>query len=80
MANPVRRGSPLTRQESRVCELLTQGKCNKEIARTMEISPRTVEDYRSAVLRKMEVMNCAALVHKVLSARIAELEAPNGTN
>lgn len=79
MANPILHDR-LTRQEQRVCDLLTSGKCNKEIARLMEISPRTVEDHRSAVLKKMQVPNCTALVHKILSARIAELEATYGAS
>ena len=79
MANPIV-NDRLTRQEQRVCDLLASGKCNKEIARVMEISPRTVEDYRSAVLKKMQVPNGVALVHKILSARIAELEAAYGAN
>lgn len=70
----------LTRQEQRVCDMLTSGKCNKEIAREMQISPRTVEDHRSAVLKKMAVPNATVLVHKILSARIAELEAAYGAN
>jgi DNA-binding NarL/FixJ family response regulator len=70
----------LTRQERRVCDLITEGKCNKEIARVLQISPRTVEDHRAAVIKKMKVPNAVALVHKVLSARIAELEAAHGAN
>lgn len=71
----------LTKQEQRVCDLLASGKStNKEIARILEISHRTVEDHRQAVLKKMQVPNSVALVHKVLSARIAELEATYGAN
>lgn len=72
--------SALTRRESQVCELICQGKSNKEIARVLEISPRTVEDHRLGVTKKMRVPNSVALVHKVLSARIAELEAANGAS
>jgi DNA-binding CsgD family transcriptional regulator len=68
----------LTRRERQVCDLICQGKSNKEIARQLEISPRTVEDHRLGINRKMAVPNATALVHKILSARIAELEAANG--
>jgi DNA-binding NarL/FixJ family response regulator len=58
-----------------VCELVAAGKCNKEIARILEISPKTVEGHRCSAMKKMRVSTSAALVHKILSARIAELEA-----
>lgn len=70
----------LTPRQRQVCELICQGKSSKEIARQLEISPRTVEDHRLDVMAKMEVPNSTALVHKVLSARIAELEARYGAS
>lgn len=70
----------LTPRQKQVCELICQGRANKEIARLLQISHRTVEDHRLDVLAKMEVPNSTALVHKVLSARIAELEATYGAN
>jgi DNA-binding CsgD family transcriptional regulator len=74
MANLVKT-NVLTRRERQVCELVCAGKSNKEIARELEISPRTVEDHRLGVMAKLDVPNSTALVHKILSARIAELEA-----
>jgi DNA-binding CsgD family transcriptional regulator len=79
MANLVKT-NVLTRREREVCDLICQGKSNKEIARALEISPRTVEDHRMGVTRKMGVPNATALVHKVLSARISELEAAHGAS
>jgi len=79
MANLVKT-SVLTRREREVCELICAGKSNKEIARQLEISPRTVEDHRLGINRKMDVPNATALVHKILSARIAELEATYGAS
>ena len=80
MANLRKLGSGLTRRQREVCDLVCQGRSNKEIARMLEISPRTVEDHRLDVMAKMNVQNSTALVHKVLSARIAELEAANGAD
>jgi DNA-binding CsgD family transcriptional regulator len=79
MANLVKT-SVLTKRERQVCELVCQGKSNKDIARQLEISPRTVEDHRLGVMAKLAVPNSTALVHKILSARIAELEAAYGAN
>jgi DNA-binding NarL/FixJ family response regulator len=70
----------LSRRQQQVCDLVCQGIANKTIARMLEISPRTVEDHRLDILRKMDVPNSIALVHKVLSARIAELEAAHGAD
>jgi DNA-binding CsgD family transcriptional regulator len=71
----------LTPRERTICELMAAGICtNKEIGRKLGVSHRTIEDHRQAVLRKMDVPNAAALVHKILSARIAELEAQYGAN
>jgi DNA-binding CsgD family transcriptional regulator len=52
----------LTTQESRVLELLLQGLSNKEIARALGCSPRTVEIHVSRVLRKSGHESRAALI------------------
>lgn len=79
MANLQKRGdTALTRRQQQVCDMVCQGRSNKDIARELKISPRTVEDHRLDVLAKMAVPNSAALVHKILSERIAELEAKYG--
>ena len=68
----------LTFQETRVLKFLCRGMTNKQIAREMNISPRTVEDHRQHVLAKRGVSNAVALVAKELGARIAELESQRG--
>ncbi|WP_441235642.1 LuxR C-terminal-related transcriptional regulator [Bradyrhizobium sp. 930_D9_N1_4] len=68
----------LTDRQQEVCNLVIQGMTNKQIARALQISHRTVEDHRTDVYAKMDVPNSTALVHKLLSARIAELEAKYG--
>lgn len=65
----------LTPREREVQELIIQGLNNIMIAHMLGISPRTVEDHKKHIYEKVRVPNCTALVHKVLSARIAELEA-----
>jgi DNA-binding CsgD family transcriptional regulator len=49
--------STLTAQQARVLDLLTQGLSNKDIARVMGISPRTVEIHRSHALRVIGARN-----------------------
>ena len=52
---------PLTRREREVYSLLGEGQTSKEIARTLNLSYRTVEVHRARLLRKMGVSNTAAL-------------------
>ena len=59
----------LTPREHQVMDLVILGRSNKEIARELDISPKTVEVHRSHVMAKMEAHSLAELV--VISERIA---------
>ncbi|MCB1364572.1 MAG: PAS domain S-box protein [Rhodobacteraceae bacterium] len=52
---------PLTRREREVFSLLGEGKTSKEIARSLELSYRTVEVHRARLLKKFGVANTAGL-------------------
>ena len=54
----------LTARERQVMELAIEGQANKQIARILAISERTVEVHRSRVMRKMEVESLAVLVSR----------------
>ncbi|WP_420598326.1 response regulator transcription factor [Neptuniibacter sp.] len=54
----------LSRREKEVMQLVVSGLSNKEVAETLEISPKTVEVHRSRVMRKMDCDNLAILVKK----------------
>ncbi len=56
----------LTPRERQVVMLLRRGQTSKEIARSLSISPRTVEDYRARLLAKFEVKNIAELLAKLV--------------
>lgn len=47
----------LTRREKEVCDLICRGKTNKEVARELKISVRTVEDFRVNILKKYRARN-----------------------
>ena len=47
-------------------DALIDGKSNKEIALALDISPRTVEIYRSALMQKYKSSTTADLVHKLM--------------
>jgi FixJ family two-component response regulator len=59
----------LTPREHQVMDLVILGRSNKEIARELEISPKTVEVHRSHVMAKMDAHSLAELV--VIAERIA---------
>jgi FixJ family two-component response regulator len=57
----------LTPREREVAERLDRGLTNKEIARELDCSPRTIEIHRARVFEKLEVRNVAALVRILAS-------------
>ena len=54
--------STLTRRERDVLRLLVDGCSNKEVARDLELSPKTVERHRANIMRKLDVGSFAELV------------------
>src|SRR5580698_45448 len=59
---------PLTRREREVLEQFTSGASNKEAGRTLGISPRTIEDHRANIMKKLGAKNAADLVRIVMTA------------
>jgi FixJ family two-component response regulator len=60
---------PLTRRERQVLERLAAGVSNKEAARQLGLSARTVEGHRANIMRKVGVKNAAQLFRRVLGER-----------
>lgn len=60
---------PLTRREQEVLEQFTSGASNKEAGRTLGISPRTIEDHRANIMKKLGAKNAADLVRIVMTAQ-----------
>lgn len=56
----------LTRREREVFEAVSQGHSNKEAARQLGISPRTVEIYRANVMAKMQAETLSDLVRMAM--------------
>ena len=57
----------LTPREHLILVEIVKGHSSKEVARALEISPRTVEFHRANLLKKFGAKNTAELVRKVLS-------------
>jgi two-component system response regulator FixJ len=58
----------LTARERQVLDLIVKGCHNREIAETLDISPRTVEVHKARVMDKLQVRNVSGLVRIVLSS------------
>jgi len=58
---PAREELTFTRRERQVAEMLVEGLTTKQIAQNLALSPRTVEFFRTSLLRKTQSPNSAAL-------------------
>lgn len=59
---------PLTAREAQVLASIVSGRMNKETARDLGISPRTVEVHRSRIMVKIGARNIADLVRIAIIA------------
>jgi len=67
----------LSRREREVLGHLTKGKSNKEIARRLGLSPRTVEIHRANMMQKLSASHVAEAVRMQIEARLGD-EFPPG--
>jgi PAS domain S-box-containing protein len=58
-----------TPREREIAALLIEGLTSKLIGRRLDISPRTVDVYRSRLMRKLGAATAADLVHKLLAGQ-----------
>jgi DNA-binding NarL/FixJ family response regulator len=56
----------LTVRETEVAHLLAEGKSNKDVARLLDISVRTVETHRAHILSKLNIRSTTQLVRLLL--------------
>ncbi|WP_432698581.1 response regulator transcription factor [Marinobacterium sp. YM272] len=72
-AAPVGEGSVLTPREITVLRLLAGGQNNKEIARELDISVRTVETHRQNIKSKLNIQTAAGLVKYAIEHNLVQL-------
>ncbi|UPJ52792.1 response regulator transcription factor [Bradyrhizobium sp. 200] len=66
------RVAELSPRQIEVMRLVADGFSNKEIAHKLNLSPRTVENYRAWMMEKMAAKNLADLVRKVIALGFEE--------
>lgn len=62
----------LTSREREIVQLLAEGKSNKEIARLLDLSVKTVETHRTTVMRKLELNSLPDLVRFAIRTQIIQ--------
>ena len=72
LLGPGRDRSALTHRERGVVQLVAEGYTNKQIAGLLDISLKTVETHRAAIMRKLNLTSPAALVRYAIRNQIVE--------
>jgi len=65
-------GEQLTTREREVLALIAEGKTEREIARTLNLSPKTVHTHRTSMMSKMRVHNVIGLVRRAMELGIVQ--------
>ncbi len=70
---PVPSAGVLSKREAMILKLLAEGHSNKEIARALDISVRTVETHRQNIKSKLNIQTAAGLVKYALEHQLIQL-------
>ena len=65
----------LSSREFQVFSLLVEGVRAKEIAARLSLSPKTVDTYRSSLMRKLDIHDVAGLVKYAIRRELADVQA-----
>jgi DNA-binding NarL/FixJ family response regulator len=71
-SSPLTGAEKLTSREREVVQLIAEGKSNKQIATTLDLSVKTVETHRSATMRKLELHSLADLIRWAVRNHLVE--------
>jgi DNA-binding CsgD family transcriptional regulator len=64
----------LSRRERQILGFVAEGKTSREIAESLTISSKTVDTYRSRLMRKINAKNVAGLIKFAIQHGIIALE------
>ena len=62
----------ISKREETVLKLIAEGLCNKDIARRLDLSVRTVEAHRQNIKKKLEITTSAGLIRYALDHGLVE--------
>ena len=65
----------LTSREQEVMRLLAEGMCTREVAQQLYISPKTVENHRANLMKKLGLQNSVELVRYAARLGIIDVES-----
>ncbi len=65
--NRIEKSKLLTKREAEVLQLIVSGRTNKEVARVLSRSERTVEYHRNRLMNKLGAHNAAELVKQAIA-------------
>lgn len=63
----------LTTREREIVQLLAEGMSNKEVAKRLDLSVKTVETHRSSAMRKLDVHSVVGLVHYAVRNKLTPM-------
>ena len=69
--------SALSPRERETLQLVVEGKSSSEIAEILSLSPKTVETYRSRLMRKLAIQDLPGLVRFAIQHGITSLDPPS---
>ena len=69
--NPIER---LSARERQVLQLIVEGRTSAEVAERLSLSPKSVETYRSRMMKKLEIEDLASLVKFAIRHGITSLQ------
>lgn len=69
VVNPL---SALTTREREIMKLLCEGNHNREVAKLLHISPRTIDSHRANIMKKLSISTNAELVQMAIKSGLIE--------
>jgi DNA-binding NarL/FixJ family response regulator len=68
----------LTPRQREILQMIAEGKSTKEIAFALEVSTKTVETHRAALMERLGIRDVAGLVIYAVRHRLVDIDDPDG--